>query len=335
MYLARRFINNRLHYLLRESFLDGDIYKNRDLIDLGDDPEKYIVYPGGSSFYIDDQVFDLLKQAGFSVDYDEVESFFLPFLDPYIRSKIDPFLNRTANRGWKRMNPETRQRIFSQTHVFDRRRIHFLRFGQTDLRELDRSPSLFKILLDKSRDELEQLILEREQDLRPQEYKRYIFAIFDLQHYFTESCARSMPHALDSDRLDDYFLKEVCRLDSDKLFWQGMERQGGLVSYLKRYVIMFFDYTFPGGRTWDEFARAHFGNGHRAGPVKGSRRMSMQEVTTVFGVKQRELAAMSRSALIRLYRKKAQQLHPDKGGDHDQFIELTTAYNELLRTKSS
>jgi len=334
MYLARHFINNRLHYLLRESYLDGEIYRNRDLIDLGADPGKYIVYPGGSSFYIDDLVFDRLQKSGFTVDYDEVESFFLPFLDPYIRTRIDPFLNRAANRGWKRMDKQTRQRILTDTHVFDRRRIHFLRFGQTDLRELDRSPSLFKILLDKSRDELEQLMVEREQDLRPQEYKRYIFAIFDLQHYFSESCARSMPHALESDRLDDYFLKEACRLDSDKLFWQGMARDSGLVSYMIRYVIMFFDYSFPGGQTWDEFASAHFGSGNRSGPIKGSRRMSMREVTTIFGIKQSELSAMSRSALIRLYRKKAQQMHPDKGGDHDEFIELTTAYNELLRTKS-
>ena len=101
-----------------------------------------------------------------------------------------------------------------------------------------------------------------------------------------------------------------------------------------RYVIMFFDYSFPGGQTWDEFARIHFGSGHGAGPVKGSRRMSMREVTTIFGLKQTELSALSRSALIKLYRKKAQQMHPDKGGDHDAFIELTTAYNELLRTKS-
>lgn len=321
--------------MLRESFLDGEVYRNRDLIDLGDDPEKYIVYPGGSSFYIDDSLFERLKNAGFSVAYDDVEPFFLPFLDPYIRNRIDPFLHRTVNRAWKRMDDQTRKRVFEQTHVFDRRRIHFLRFGQTDLRELDRSPSLFKILLDKSRDELEQLILEQEQDLSPQEYKRYIFAIFDLQHYFNESCARTMPHALDGERLDEYFLKEVCLLDSDKLFWQGLERDAGLVSYMIRYVIMYFDYSFPGGQTWDEFSRIHFGSGHQSGPLKGSRRMSMREVTTIFGLKQTELSALSRSALIKLYRTKAQTMHPDKGGDHEAFIELTTAYNELLRTKSN
>jgi hypothetical protein len=37
--------------------------------------------------------------------------------------------------------------------------------------------------------------------------------------------------------------------------------------------------------------------------------------------------------LARQYRQKAQQLHPDKGGDHDKFVKLTEVYHELLRTK--
>ncbi len=334
MYLARRFINNRLHYLLRESFHDGEVYRHRDVIDLGDDPGSFIVYPGGSSFYIDDHLFDQLARAGFSFDYDEIEPFFFPFLDPYIKNRVEPFLYRNANRRWKRMDNATRTRILGQTHVFDRRRIFFLRFGQTDLRELDRSPALYKILLDKSRDELEQLILEREQDLRPQEYKRYIFAIFDLQKHFKEACARTMPHALDAELLDECFLKELCSLDSDASFWQGMDRSNTLVSYMVRYVIMFFDYSFPSGQSWEEFVRSHLGSGRQSDSIRGSRRMSMREVTTVFGVGQSRLAAMNKAELSRLYRKLAQSLHPDKGGDHEEFIELTTAYNELLRTKS-
>ena len=334
MYLARRFINNSLHYLLRESYPDDGVYRHRDLLDLGSDPEKHIVYPGGTSFYIADSVFDTLQNAGFTADYDEVESFFLPFLDPYIRTRLDPFLNRGANRNWKQMDEQTRKLVLISTHVFDRRRIHFLRFGQTDLRELDRSPSLFKILLNKSRDELEQLMLEREQDLSPNEYARYIFTIFDLQKYFKESYARSMPHALESEQIDEYFLKELCRLDQDKQFWQGMVRGSGLVSYMIRYVIMYFDYGFPPDQNWNDFFRAHIGSNQQAGSMKGSRRMSMREVTTIFGVSQSKLSRMSRAGVSRLYRKKAQQLHPDKGGDHDAFIELTTAYNELLRTKS-
>ena len=43
---------------------------------------------------------------------------------------------------------------------------------------------------------------------------------------------------------------------------------------------------------------------------------------------------MSRRNLARLYRRKAQELHPDKGGDHDQFVRLTRAYNELMKSKA-
>lgn len=334
MYLSRHFIDNSTHYFLCESFAEGQVFRNRKLLELGADPGKYIIYPGGSSFYIDEAVLDGLQKAGVEVDYDEVESFFIPFLDPYIKVRIYPFLHRSKNRGWKRMDAEARIRVLATSHVFDRRRIHYLRFGQTDLRELDRSPSLFKVLMDKSRDEIEQLILEREQDLRPNEYKRYIFAIFDLQRFFTQSCARTMPHALDSNRLDEYFLQEICRLDADQNFWRGMKRNTGLVSYMIRYVVMFFDYSFPGGQQWNDFFKANTRAGQQSRPHKGSRRMSMREATTVFGVSQRELSTMSKTEIIRLYRKKAQQLHPDKGGDHEQFIELTAAYNELLRIKS-
>jgi len=42
---------------------------------------------------------------------------------------------------------------------------------------------------------------------------------------------------------------------------------------------------------------------------------------------------MSRKDFARLYRLKAMELHPDKGGDHDEFVKLTEAYHALLKTK--
>jgi DnaJ-class molecular chaperone len=42
---------------------------------------------------------------------------------------------------------------------------------------------------------------------------------------------------------------------------------------------------------------------------------------------------MSRHELTKLYRKKAKEMHPDKGGGHDSFIKLTAAYNEFLKNK--
>ncbi len=334
MYLARRFVNNRLQYMLRESYPCGDCLASRDLIDLGDDPGRFIVYPGGSSFYIDDWIFDQLDRLRVSWDYSAVEQLFLPFLDPFVRAKIEPFARRRQNAGWRPLSRAAREEVIGQTHVFDRRRLYFLRLGQTDLSQMDRSPGLYKVLLHKSRDEIEQLILEREQQLRPHEYKRYIFAIFDLQRFFEEGFAVSMPQALDGDKLDDFFLQEVCRLDRDSRFWQGLERsRDRLVPYLIRYVIMYFDYSFPQTRSWNEYVRARTGARRRHRPSRSGSRMNLQEIGRVFGLSRAELSALSRSELTRLYRRKAHELHPDKGGDHDRFIELTSAYQELLRSR--
>ncbi len=43
-----------------------------------------------------------------------------------------------------------------------------------------------------------------------------------------------------------------------------------------------------------------------------------------------ELLKMPSRELSRLFRKKAMQIHPDLGGDHDEFVCLTEAYDEVL-----
>ncbi len=331
MYLARRVIDNQLHYILCESYDNGTCLTNRDLINLGPRPDQYIRYTGGSSFHLRDSLLRRLDELGVQAGYSEIERFFLPFLDPYVRDKIAPFQDRQQYRNWKPMSGHDRGRVLEQTHVFDRRRIHYLRFGQVDQRRLDRSVTLYKLLLDKSRDEIEQTIIAQEQDLSPGEYCRYVYTIFDLQRFFRESYARTMPQALDQERLDELFVRELCGLDRDEAFWRGYRRGPGLVPYLIRYLVMYFDYDFPGRRTWDEFARLFGGDGYRARPGTPGRRMSVNQASTVFGVSRGELAAMDKKALTRLYRKKAKEIHPDQGGDHEQFIRLTEAYNELLR----
>jgi hypothetical protein len=339
MYLARRFRDNKVLYFLRESYLDGEIYRNRDLLELGGNPGKFIVYPGGASFYIDELIIEQLQQVTGAVDYDTVESLFLPFLDPVIRARLDDFSGRgQGGRNWKPPDKKEREFILAHTHIFDRRRLHFLRFGQVDQRALDRSPSLFRSLLHKSRDELEQCILEQEQGLSSSEYKSYIFTVFDLQRHFNGAFARAMPYALNDNQLDEYFLKELCALDQDHLFWQGLERGKGLPLYLIRYVIMFFDYSFPQTQAEQGFGpgspHSSFGGQYQQARPHRPSPMAEQEAAGIFGVDQAALDAMSKAELTKLYRKKAHDLHPDKGGEHDEFIALTTAYNELLKKKS-
>jgi hypothetical protein len=334
MYLARRVHNNRVVYLLRESYLDDKIYRSQDLLELGEDPGKYIVYPGGTSFYIDEVIIERLQQIKGAVDYDTVESLFLPFLDPVIRARLDDFSGRgQGGRNWKPPDKKEREYILAHTHVFDRRRVHFLRFGQVDQRALDRSPSLFRPLLHKSRDELEQFFLEQEQGLSSNEYKSYVFTIFNVQRHFNGPFARVMPYALNEHQLDAYFLQDLCVLDQDHLFWQGLERGQGLPLYLVRYVIMFFDYSFPQAGQGARAPHSSFGRQHQQTRPPKQPPMAQQEAARIFGVDQTELNAMSKTELTRLYRKKAHDLHPDKGGEHEEFITLTTAYNELLKRK--
>lgn len=54
-----------------------------------------------------------------------------------------------------------------------------------------------------------------------------------------------------------------------------------------------------------------------------------------FGVSEAELRKMDRREFIRLYRKKAKEMHPDRGGEHSDFIELTRVYKYLLKISKS
>lgn len=333
MYLARRFIRNQYRYYISESFREGGCFRNRDLLDLGPSPRDYIHYAGGRMFYIDERVVNGLQEKGVEADPFELERIFAPFVDPEVRYRVESFGNRKKHRNWRPVSNELRQKILGATHEFDRRRAHFLRFGQTDQRQLLRAVSLYRGLLDKSRDELEQYFLFEEMSLRPLQYRNYIYAIFNLQAFFNQSYAHTMPEALDGEKMDQHFIDQVCRLHDDPGFWEGFDRRDTLHPYLVRYVIMYFDYSFATGTGWEQYVRNFMNSRRRYAPPKSARRMSMQEAATIFGVSRSELAAMELKELKRLFRKKAQELHPDRGGDHEAFIELSTAYQELCRTK--
>lgn len=334
MYLARRRVRNHISYTIRESYREGECLRSRDLLDLGRSPRRFIQYSGGCGFSIDDWVVNSLRRRGLDPDSFVLERLFFPFLDPRIRERIAYFADRHHHRRWQPITAQMRQQIIAETHEFDRRRVHFLRLGQTDQRRLNSSPVLYRVLLEKSRDELEQYFLEQEQVLRPGENKRYIFAIFDLQRFFTESYAPTMPEALDEEKMDEFFLRRLCLLDSDEQFWAGMDRSGRMSEYLVRYLIMYFDYAFPASGGWEEYLRGFMDSRRRYSPPRTGRRVSMAAAATVFGISRAELSALSRKELKKLFRQKARELHPDQGGDHERFIALSEAYQDMLRTKA-
>jgi AraC-like DNA-binding protein len=256
---------------------------------------------------------------------------FWPFLRPDIRLKLEPFRLREhrAMSGRRSAGPSDP----FHAHAFDQRRIHFLKTGQMDQRSIGRLPAaLLRKLRNKSRDEIEQDFMEMESVLRPSEYKAYTYAIFNLQQFFHQRFARDTPEFLDPDDVDAYFVEEVCRLDVDASFWAGMDAGDRLSDYLVRYVIMYFDHDYPSRSVAAEYIR-DFVNRHRAYRPPVSVVISMQEIAAAFGKSREALKKMSRRDLGRLYRRRAQELHPDKGGDHEGFIKLNEAYHKLLRTK--
>ncbi len=55
------------------------------------------------------------------------------------------------------------------------------------------------------------------------------------------------------------------------------------------------------------------------------------KISEIFSTPYNTLKTLSKEQLNKLYRKKAMKLHPDKGGDHDRFVELTEIYQYLRR----
>ena len=212
--------------------------------------------------------------------------------------------------------------------------MYYLRCGVADSSRIARMPlRYFKGLLHKSRDEIEQYILQLEKSLHPREYKSYVYVIFDLQRYFRASPARSIPQALDQDDLDRYFIKDLCRLHRDEFFWTGFQERDGLHEYLVRYAVMFFDYEFDGGSAWNEYLRNFINSRRFYSPPPPQKTVAMSEVVEIFGETEKDLREMDKHELTRLFRRKAHKLHPDKGGDHDDFVRLAEAYKQLLRRK--
>jgi hypothetical protein len=330
MYLARIEAGLGQHrYVLRESYLRDGIYCFRDLADLGRDPGRFLVYSSEISFHIDEGLLRRLRDQGVTAAYSEIEELFFPFIDPYLQSRLQPFRDRYKYHNWKPADQGLRSRALRETHAMDRRRLLFLRLGRTSVETIDKASALFIALLDKSRDEIEQMILSQEQALPPREYPQYLFAIFDLQRFFPESYALSIPQALNREQLDAFFVEAVCQLAADSSFWQGFSRGDRLPSYLVRYLLMYFDATPEEPMHWSRFSRASRSRRQYrpAAPVGG---MSRQLALLAFGLSSEQLAGLRKKDLTRLYRQKAHELHPDKGGDTEEFIRLTAAYNELL-----
>jgi len=336
MYIAQVKKSGQTRFAIRESVSapQQDWLISRELFDLGDDPAVFIHYAGRDNFYIGSAVAKAVLEKNPGADLDKLDELFYPFLNSEARYRAEYFGGSAASGAASRKLTETdRGRIKNQLHLFDKRRLHYLRYGSLSQTRLHKAPlKMFRPLLNKSRDELEQYFIAQEQVLEPVEFCQYVYVIFDLQKHFTEAVAQSLPGALDRDKLDTAFEEEFCRLIQDRSFFADLG-ETELAGYLGRYAVMFFDYGFDSGSIEDDFIR-QFMNSRRTFRFPESKiEESYEEAGKLLGVSVDELKKMGSRELTKLYRKSAHDHHPDKGGEHDRFVRLNKAYERLLKKK--
>ncbi len=333
MYLAMERESEGVRFFLRHSSKNKDgVWISTDVFDLGSDPEEYVEYIDERVFLISSQIEDALYERGIKYDYADLEEIFWPFIDPVIRQRIDDFggIRGRGSRKKSRFSREELRQMQGSIHPFDRRRMLFLKFLQINIEPLMGEPLVFlNRLLNKSRDELEQNFKFMEMDLRPWELKAYVYAIFALPGRFSSRLSRFVPDAQDQGLMDDYFIEELCRMNSDPSYLDAGARPVsfvGLHPYLRRYAIRYFDVAFKGaGTAW--------GREYVSAASSETPSYTQEDNLRVMGMSKREFDSMSEREFVRFYKKQAQRLHPDKGGEHESFIRLKEAFESLLVVK--
>jgi hypothetical protein len=304
------------------------------LYDLGPDPGSFVIYPGGNSFYLDQDMVETIEQRGRNVQYTELENIFWPFVEFSIRRKLQGFHNRAQTRqSHKRpLHEAEKEFIRNKIHTVDKRRMNYLRLGSLDQSRLGTvPPQLYRPLLYASRDEIEQHFLRMEMELKANERAMYVYSFLHLRRFFSEICAGTMPQGLDQDKLDAVFEEQLCALNADPDFWAPEQPSSFLHPYLVRYAIMFFDHPFGPSPFLDQILQDFIARHRFHNPPPRKQEVSRDEVSDIFEVPQETLLSMSSRQITRRYRRLAKKHHPDQGGEQEMFIRLNTAYNWLLR----
>ncbi len=334
MYLAKLPDGRGTNYQIRESYqTEEDSFAYRIVYNLGNNPRQFIEIFEDHIVLFNSDLIEAVSADSPGDGESVLEQLLWDFLPTETRRRLAMFQNR-KNLRTDPLSIKDRDEITHQIHLFDRRRLYYLRYGAVDQSRLSRlHEKCCRPLLGQSRDEREYYFSAEETALEPGKYLQYVYAIFNLQKYFFQSYAPWLPESLAMDEIGEHLQKEICRLNQDRRFWQAQATSKFLHHHLTRYLIMFYDYTPAHRSFFKEYAKT-FMDGHRT--FRWPERkpgMSPEEINEIFATTYDRLKKMTREQLNRLYRKKAMQLHPDQGGDHDLFIKLTEMYHELLRTK--
>lgn len=338
MYLGYCPHHDGLHYILRETYEDDGCLRSRDLFDLGTHPERYIEYPGGNGFFYNSDLEESLQKHGVVYTSQELDHVLMPFLAPHIRRILEQFDPSSSFRSChlKHSSIKDLHQKHKRLLPFDLRRLHFLRCGRVDIGQLDQ-PRLWRfasVLFDKSRDEIEHTFYRMEQSLPHREVRPYLYTAFELQAYFRKHLLAQHPEALDPEKVDDFFLTELCAMNRNTAFFSGVcgHSQSSLHSYLTRYAILYFDHSFDVSTGWTQYLRDYVRRSSNARQRHGGTHLTKDHALHVLGISKQESSTLTPKELLARYRHLAKEHHPDRGGDHDRFVELTEAYQCLLRT---
>lgn len=336
MYLAKLQNGSTIRYEIRESYQrDDDTFYHRQVFDLGEKPEQFFELYEDFIILFKPELLDTIAEKAGRRAESTLEGLLWSFLPEASRQRLDQFKGRNQLRHGP-LTPEEKEDIAKEVHIFDRRRLYYLRYGAVDQSRLTRlHEKCCRPLLGQSRDEREFYFRAEERVLDPGKYLQYIYAIFNLQKYFTKSFAPWLPEALAKEEIAEHFQQTICNLQTDSRFWQNDPESCYLHDHLVRYLIMFFDFNSTPRSFLDDFARSFMAGRRSFHWPERKTPTPPQKIVDIFGVPYTELKKMSKPKLTKLYRKKAMDLHPDKGGDHERFIELSDIYNELLRFKQT
>jgi hypothetical protein len=330
MYIARRVVDGKLHFRISHSYKKERWWRNEDLVDLGPDPGRFVLPSGrDGGFVITELIRKELCGRGIRPQAGELEELFLEFAPAHLR-KIDG-KEKVGNEGRRRrrLREGERKRLEAEIALFDRRRLHYLVWGDFDLSAINILPiEVFQLLADKSRDEIEQDLLRREQVLAPEEYNRYVFAVFNLQPYFIYLENGAMPAGTERESLDLLFIEELCQINASSWFWMEEVPPARFHPHLIRYPVMFFDYDLKPGVSWEDYLRD---SGRRSPSFAADG--SEEKATELFGISVAQVRALSDHDLHSLYKKRALALHPDHGGDQEEFIRLRKTYEEIMKER--
>ena len=334
MYLAKLQEGSKTSFQIRQSYQTKEnSFNYRIVYKLGNDPRLFIDHFEDHIVLFNNDLIDAVSTHTEGDGESLLEHLLWDFLPTETKRRLSMFQGRSGYQTGV-LTDDDRKKIASQIHLFDLRRLYYIRYGAVDQSRLSRlHEKCCRPLLGQSRDEREYYFAAEEKALKPGMYRQYVYAIFNLQKYFSQSFAPWLPESLALDEIAEHFEIELCRLNRDRLFWQDEKTTDSLHRHLSRYLIMFFDYTPTQRSFFEDFAKTFMAD-HRTfnWPEKKQSRPP-EKISEIFATPYEKLKKLTREELNRLYRKKAMQLHPDGGGDHDLFIELTEVYHELLRTK--